>query len=224
MRFQSSTMNLVNQQIAANNTIAGMMNTADAHANIAGKLGLAEMNSNILDQGNRIISQEFSNNLDKHAATLREDDKLAFETGNAARQWGMNTGMLRNAGDIEYVTNMGAIRDKDFNKIQSDLARFGTVSVRAQNIIDQLKLKRATPGLTADQIANIDDQIKMIGSPEYQNILRRQAMFGGVTSAKKGTKLRSTTEQMFLDNNKIVAKAISKLSDNTMKLILKAMS
>lgn len=224
MRFQSPTMNLVNQQIAANNTIAGMMNTADAHANIAGKLGLAEMNSNVLDQGNRIISQEFSNNLDKHAATLREDDKLAFETGNAARQWGMNTGMLRNAGDIEYVTNMGAIRDKDFNKIQSDLARFGTVSVRAQNIIDQLKLKRATPGLNADQIANIDDQIKMIGSPEYQNILRRQAMFGGVTSAKKGTKLRSTTEQMLLDNNKIVAKAISKLSDNTMKLILKAMS
>ena len=224
MRFQTPTMNLVNQQIAANNTIAGMMNTADAQANIAGKLSLAETNSKLFNQGLGMVSQEFANQLDAYDAQRREDDKLTFETANNARQWAMNTGMLRNAGQTEYVTNMGAIRDKDFVKLQSDINRFGMIDAQKQSMIDKLNLQRNTPGLSADQIASIDAQIAQIKSPEYNNILRRQAMYGSVASAKKGTKLRSSTEQMLLDNNKIVAKAISKLSDNTMKLILKAMS
>ena len=41
---------------------------------------------------------------------------------------------------------------------------------------------------------------------------------------KKGGKLRSISEQMLLDNQKIVAKAIEKMNDNTMKIILKALS
>lgn len=224
MRFQTPTMNLVNQQIAANNTIAGMMNTADAQANIAGKLSLAETNSKLFNQGLGMVSQELTNQLNAYDAQRREDDKLTFETANNARQWAMNTGMLRNAGQTEYVTNMGAIRDKDFVKIQSDINRFGMIDAQKQTMIDKLNLQRNTPGLSANQIASIDAQIAQIKSPEYNNILRRQAMYGSVASAKKGTKLRSTTEQMLLDNNKIVAKAISKLSDNTMKLILKAMS
>ena len=224
MRFQTPTMNLVNQQIAANNTIAGMMNTADAQANIAGKLSLAETNSKLFNQGLGMVSQELTNQLNAYNAQRREDDKLTFETANNARQWDMNTGMLRNAGQTEYATNMGTIRDKDFVKIQSDINRFGMIDAQKQSMIDKLNLQRNTPGLSADQIASIDAQIAQIKSPEYNNILRRQAMYGSVASAKKGTKLRSTTEQMLLDNNKIIAKAISKLSDNTMKLILKAMS
>ena len=224
MRFQTPTMNLVNQQIAANNTIAGMMNTADAQANIAGKLSLAETNSKLFNQGLGMVSQELTNQLNAYDAQRREDDKLTFETANNARQWAMNTGMLRNAGQTEYATNMGAIRDKDFVKLQSDINRFGMIDAQKQSMIDKLNLQRNTPGLSANQIASIDAQIAQIKSPEYNNILRRQAMYGSVASAKKGTKLRSTTEQMLLDNNKIVAKAISKLSDNTMKLILKAMS
>lgn len=224
MRFQTPTMNLVNQQIAANNTIAGMMNTADAQANIAGKLSLAETNSKLFNQGLGMASQELTNQLNAYDAQRREDDKLTFETANNARQWAMNTGMLRNAGQTEYATNMGAIRDKDFVKLQSDINRFGMIDAQKQSMIDKLNLQRNTPGLSADQIASIDAQIAQIKSPEYNNILRRQAMYGSIASAKKGTKLRSTTEQMLLDNNKIVAKAISKLNDNTMKLILKAMS
>lgn len=224
MRFQTPTMNLVNQQIAANNTIAGMMNTADAQANIAGKLSLAETNSKLFNQGLGMVSQELTNQLNAYDAQRREDDKLTFETANNARQWAMNTGMLRNAGQTEYATNMGTIRDKDFVKLQSDINRFGMIDAQKQSMIDKLNLQRNTPGLSADQIASIDAQIAQIKSPEYNNILRRQAMYGSVASAKKGTKLRSSTEQMLLDNNKIVAKAISKLSDNTMKLILKAMS
>lgn len=224
MRFQTPTMNLVNQQIAANNTIAGMMNTADAQANIAGKLSLAETNSKLFNQGLGMVSQELTNQLNAYNTQRREDDKLTFETANNARQWAMNTGMLRNAGQTEYVTNMGAIRDKDFVKIQSDINRFGMIDAQKQTMIDKLNLQRNTPGLSANQIASIDAQIAQIKSPEYNDILRRQAMYGSVASAKKGTKLRSTTEQMLLDNNKIVAKAISKLNDNTMKLILKAMS
>jgi hypothetical protein len=42
--------------------------------------------------------------------------------------------------------------------------------------------------------------------------------------AKQGGKLRSTSDQMLIDNQKHVAKAIEKLNDNTMKLILKALS
>ena len=86
MRFQTPTMNLVNQQIAANNTIAGMMNTADAQANIAGKLSLAETNSKLFNQGLGMVSQELTNQLNAYDAQRREDDKLTFETANNARQ------------------------------------------------------------------------------------------------------------------------------------------
>jgi vacuolar-type H+-ATPase subunit C/Vma6 len=67
-------------------------------------------------------------------------------------------------------------------------------------------------------VSSLENMLRTLGSSDY-----RQSQLSRVY-AKKGTKLRSTTEQMLLDNNKIVAKAISKLSDNTMKLILKAMS
>jgi hypothetical protein len=86
MRFQTPTINLVNQQIAANNTIAGMMNTADAKANIAGKLSLAVTNSKIFNQGIRAVSQELTDQLNAYNAQRREDDKLTFETANNARQ------------------------------------------------------------------------------------------------------------------------------------------
>ena len=223
MRFQTPTMNLANQQIAANNTIANTLNSSDSGVNLAGKLELAKMNSGVMDQANRQISQEYSNALNQHAATQREDDKLTFETANQARQYAMNAGLIRNAGETELTNNLGAIRDKYFNKLQSDISRFGLMDVSKQNRIDQLNLMKNQSGITANQIKRIDSQIAMINSPEYSNILRRQAMYG-TPSAKKGTKLRSTTEQMLLDNNKIVAKAIEKLNDNTTKLILKALS
>ena len=86
IRFQTPTMNLVNKQIAANNTIAGMMNTADAQANIAGKLSLAETNSKLFNQGLGMVSQELTNQLNAYDTQRREDDKLTFETANNARQ------------------------------------------------------------------------------------------------------------------------------------------
>jgi hypothetical protein len=222
-RFQTLTDNQTNQEIAANNTAANMFNTSDSALNLAGKLGIAQTNAALRNQGNRLLSQEYSNALNQHAVTQREDDKLAFETGNQARQYAAQAGLMRVAGDTEYTTNMGAIRDKYFNKLQSDINRFGLMDVSKQNKIDQLNLMKNLPGVTADQIKQIDAQIAMINSPEYSNILRRQAMYG-TTSAKKGAKLRSVSEQILLDNNKLVAKAIEKLNDNTTKLILKALS
>ena len=222
-RFQTLTDNQTNQEIAANNTAANMFNTSDPVLNLAGKLGIAQTNAALRNQGNRLLSLEYTNALNQHTVTQREDNKLAFETGNRARQYAAQAGLMRVAGDTEYTTNMGAIRDKYFNKLQSDVNRFGLMDVSKQNKIDQLNLMKNLPGVTADQIKQIDAQIATINSPEYSNILRRQAMYG-TTSAKKGAKLRSVSEQMLLDNNKLVARAIEKLNDNTTKLILKALS
>lgn len=43
-------------------------------------------------------------------------------------------------------------------------------------------------------------------------------------SAKKGAKLRPMHEQMLIDKQKLVARAVEKINDNTMKILLKAMS
>jgi hypothetical protein len=43
-------------------------------------------------------------------------------------------------------------------------------------------------------------------------------------SAKKGAKLRPIHEQMLIDKQKLVARAIEKINENTMKILLKAMS
>lgn len=64
---------------------------------------------------------------------------------------------------------------------------------------------------------------KKMRSPEMLELMMNQQ--GYTTSMfKKGGTLRPTSDQMLIDNGKLVAKAIEKLNDNTMKLILKALS
>lgn len=224
VRFQTITPNLVNNQIAKNNTFAGTIDTADAALNLAGKLNIAEMNNELLRNANGAISQEYANYLQQDAARRMQNDQLTFQTNNARNQFMIAPITSRFAGETEFYTNMGDVANKYSVKLQNYLNNKGLISVTAQNKIDQLKLMKLQPGITEDQIKAIDEQIATINSDEYQNILARQIRYGNVTAAKKGTKLRPFTEQMLLDNNKIVAKAISKLNDNTMKLILKAMS
>lgn len=223
-RFQTLTPNLVNDQIAQNNTFAGTINTADAALNLAGRLNTAEMNNELLRNANGTVSQEYADYLQQDAARRMQNDQLTFQTNNARNQFMIAPITSRFAGETEFYTNMGDIANKYSVKLQNYLNNKGLISVTAQNKIDQLKLMKLQPGITEDQIKAIDEQIATINSDEYQNILARQIRYGNVTAAKKGTKLRPFTEQMLLDNNKIVAKAISKLNDNTMKLILKAMS
>lgn len=223
-RFQTITPNLVNGQIAKNNTFAGTINTADSALNLAGKLNIAEMNNELSSNANRAVSEEYNNSMQQDAARRMQSDQFTFQTNNARKQFMIAPTTSKFAGETELITNMGDIANKSAVKWQNYLNSKGLTSVVAQNKIDQLKLMKAQPGLTEAQIKAIDDQIATINSDEYQNILARQNRYGNVSSAKKGTKLRPFTEQMLLDNNKIVAKAISKLNDNTMKLILKAMS
>lgn len=223
-RFQTITPNLVNSQIAKNNTFAGTINTADSALNLAGKLNIAEMNNELSSNANRAVSEEYNNSMQQDAARRMQNDQFTFQTNNARKSFMIAPTTSRFAGETELITNMGDIANKYSVKLQNYLNSKGLTSVVAQNKIDQLKLMKAQPGLSEAQIKAIDDQMATINSTEYQNILARQNRYGNVTTAKKGTKLRSFTEQMLLDNNKIVAKAISKLNDNTMKLILKAMS
>jgi hypothetical protein len=49
-------------------------------------------------------------------------------------------------------------------------------------------------------------------------------MLNNIIYGKRGTKLRSTSDMLLLNTQKSVARAIEKLNDNTMKLILKALS
>ena len=90
------------------------------------------------------------------------------------------------------------MQDKLFNKIQNELHRNKKINAGVAEFL----LKN--PNSTADQ------------QEKYKTLLS--------ASLAKGGKLRPTSEQMLLDNQKLVAKAIEKMNDNTMKLILKALS
>ena len=64
-----------------------------------------------------------------------------------------------------------------------------------------------------------DELFKQTQSPGYRNYMLNNIIYG-----KQGTKLRSTSDMLLLNTQKSVARAIEKLNDNTMKLILKALS
>lgn len=123
------------------------------------------------------------------------------------------------------LTRNSDIYNKFFNKTQYQLNNIASIDSQIQNQKYKINTARSS-ALAANKDADVsgyDNMLAELNKPEYRDYLLNSRRYG-VASAKKGTKLRSTTEQMLLDNNKFVARAIEKLNDNTMKLILKALS
>lgn len=124
-------------------------------------------------------------------------------------------------GEADANTQRSQIFDKAVNALQSEL----TLQDRAKYQIEQQKNAILSSSAYASNPDIYKPVLTRLGSDEYFNTVLKGIRYQPVRTAKKGGKVeRSVSEQMLLDNQKIVAKALEKMSDNTMKLILKALS
>lgn len=148
----------------------------------------------------------------------REDKKLTFDTLNNKKQYDSVGAQMDSVTNVETATIKSKLLNDYTVAQRKKLYDYNTIDAAINDKKYQIGLAIAEGKAKGQDVSSLENMLKTLGSDDY-----RQSQLSRVY-AKKGTKLRSTTEQMLLDNNKIVAKAISKLNDNTMKLILKAMS
>ena len=148
----------------------------------------------------------------------REDKKLTFDTLNNKKRYDSVGAQMDPITNVETATIKSKLLNDYTVAQRKKLYDYNTIDAAINDKKYQVGLAIAEGKAKGQDVSSLEDVLRTLGSSDY-----RQSQLSRVY-AKKGTKLRPFTEQMLLDNNKIVAKAISKLNDNTMKLILKAMS
>lgn len=148
----------------------------------------------------------------------REDKKLTFDTLNNKKQYDSVGAQMDPITNVETATIKSKLLNDYTVAQRKKLYDYNTIDAAINDKKYQIGLAIADGKAKGQDVTSLESMLKTLSSDDY-----RQSQLSRVY-AKKGTKLRSTTEQMLLDNNKIVAKAIEKLNDNTMKLILKALS
>jgi len=122
------------------------------------------------------------------------------------------------ANNVEEANRQSEIDNKYFTTLRDRLYKLNSIDSDIANRNYQLDLAIAEGRAAGRDVSDLEKTKKTLNSPEFRKSQTR-AIY-----AARGSKLRSTTEQMLLDNQKLVAKAIEKLNDSTMKLILKVMS
>jgi hypothetical protein len=219
-RYNLPVWDKYNSEIAKMNSAMNVFNTnADVKVNMAGKLSVIDNISRMRENQARETSLAVSEQNQLYNAMQREDDRIRNEIANKNRQLMMSSELAKVSGEQALQTNLDNILDKAIYSEQANLYKKGAVDSQISNKIYQIELAMAEAKAKNLDTSGYEQMLKTLRSQEYRDNAMRTARY-----AKKGGTLRSTTEQMLLDNNKNVAKAISKLSDNTMKLILKAMS
>lgn len=175
------------------------------------------------DKQNRALSENWINYLDnlqknKQLYAQAEQERLSknAQIKNAAEN-------IKSDGELFGIAKRRELWDKALYRWQSMLNQRGATESSISNKLYQLGLLRSEYLSKGLNTSGIDNLIKEVKSKNYHDYVVRNARYGTPIAAKGG-KLRSTSDQMLLDNEKEVAKAIEKMNDNTMKLILKALS
>lgn len=201
LRFQNPIHSQYDKQIADLYQRTGMQagNTSDAKLQAAIFSDANNLAMNHRAQQNLAMSDAWTNYQNQNLQNKQRYDQINWEIDAQNKQKQYAATDLRLTGEADVNTQRSQLLDKAFNKAQYLVDKDRKVNAA----MAEFMLKY--PNATLDQ----QDQYKTYVQAQY---------------AKKGGKLRPITEQMLLNNQKIIAKAIEKMNDNTMKLILKALS
>lgn len=219
-RFILPQQNQFNNQIAQSRSQIRNQGNMYADAKLA-TAGFLTGENNILNAQtdiNKSMSDAITQQYNYWDSSRSQNDAQNHQILARNKQVETTAAMANNSVDMAYSNAMSQILDKAAlyaqNRINNNMKNEynqGRQSFYLESLLEN----------TTDPVmrAKIQGQIDHINSPEYQRLNKM-----GVSFAKKGTKLRPISEQMLIDNQKLVAKAIEKLNDNTIKLILKALS
>lgn len=212
--------NELEQKIAKYNTAISQFNTnSDINAANATKLAMLDNSAEMRDAKARDVSKAVSEQDLLRDQRREQYNQLRADIANKNKQLRTEALLSKVQADAAYNLENQRLKDARFYKFQNMANKWGLVDSDIQNKIDQATLRMNLPGVKPEQRSSLNDMINTLKSSDYRNIALRSALF-----AKNGSKLRSTSDTMLLNNQKAVAKAIEKINDSTMKLILKALS
>jgi hypothetical protein len=200
--------------------------TADSGLNAATKLaGTNQWDKLMSDK----IDKQFVNRsqqLDRIAQINAQQELYNSQNANQKNEFAVNAEIARlsaknSAQQQALLTASNAID----NRVAEERAKLNRLGQTKANLEMQATKYDEMAATATDEKAR-NYYREMAAKLRHKSTLDMYLNVGGysVPSAKKGAKLRSTTEQMLIDKQKLVARAVEKINDNTMKILLKAMS
>lgn len=220
-RYNLPIHNQYDRNIAKLESSANQFNTSDASLNTAAKLDILGKSSELRNEQARLTSQAVSEQNQLHNQRKEQYNQIRAEVANKNKQIMGQAALAKLNADSAYKQEVRRLDDTLMYKYQDLLNRFGSVDSSVKNkgfqYSEQAAAARAAGNETLAK--QYDELFKQTQSPGYRNYMLNNIIYG-----KQGTKLRSTSDMLLLNTQKSVARAIEKLNDNTMKLILKALS
>lgn len=212
--------NELSKNIANYKATASTFNTNnDPKLATQAKLHILDRAANMENEKSRAVSDSVTQqNIERDQRAMRMD-QIRADIANKNKQIVGQSLLAKVNADAAYNLEVQKLKDARAYKYQDMFNKLGKVDSNIQSAKDQITMRMNLPGVTDKQRESLQSLLSSYDDPKYRNMMLRSALY-----AKKGTKLRSTSDLLLLDNQKAVNKAIEKLNDNTMKLILKAMS
>lgn len=212
--------NELSRNIANYKATANTFNTNnDPKLATQAKLHILDNAANMENERSRAVSDSVTQqNIERDQRAMRMD-QIRADIANKNKQIVGESLLAKVNADAAYNLEVQKLKDARAYKYQDMFSKLGKVDSNIQSAKDQITMRMNLPGVTDKQRESLQSLLNSYNDPKYRNMMLQSALY-----AKKGTKLRSTSDLLLLDNQKAVNKAIEKLNDNTMKLILKAMS
>ena len=220
-RYDLPIHNEYDKNIAKLESSANQFNTSDSALNTAAKLDILGKSVELRNEQARLTSQAVSEQNQLHDQRKEQYNQIRAEIANKNKQIMGQAALARLNADSAYKQEIRKLDDTLMYKYQDLLNRFGSVDSSVKNKAFQYSEQAAAARAVGNETLakQYDELFKQTQSPGYRNYMLNNIIYG-----KQGTKLRSTSDMLLLNTQKSVARAIEKLNDNTMKLILKALS
>lgn len=220
-RYNLPIYNEYDKNIARLESSANQFNTSDSALNTAAKLDVLDKSAELRNEQARLTSQAVSEQNQLHDQRKEQYNQIRAEVANKNKQIMGQSALARLNADSAYKQEVRKLDDTLMYKYQDLLNRFGSVDSQIKNKAFQYSEQAAAARAVGNETLakQYDDLYKQTQAPGFRNYMLNNIIYG-----KQGTKLRSTSDMMLLNTQKSVARAIEKLNDNTMKLILKALS
>ena len=220
-RYHLPVHNEYDKNIAKLESSANQFNTSDPALNVAAKLDVLGKSAELRNEQARLTSQAVSEQNRLHDQRKEQYNQIRAEVANKNKQIMGQAALARLNADSAYEQEVRKLDDTLMYKYQDLLNRFGSVDSQIKNKTFQYSEQAAAARAVGNETLakQYDNLYKQTQSPGFRNYMLNNIIYG-----KQGTKLRSTSDMMLLNTQKSVARAIEKLNDNTMKLILKALS
>lgn len=220
-RYNLPIHNEYDKNIAKLESSTNQFNTSDSALNTAAKLDILGKSSELRNEQARLTSQAVSEQNQLHDQRKEQYNQIRAEVANKNKQIMGQAALAKLNADSAYKQEVRKLDDTLMYKYQDLLNRFGSVDSLVKNKAFQYSEQAAAARAVGNEALakQYDELFKQTQSPGYRNYMLNNIIYG-----KQGTKLRSTSDMLLINTQKSVARAIEKLNDNTMKLILKALS